>query len=39
MKNLHKLLNRIDISWVNIIWNNYYNNDTIPTERPVGSFW
>jgi hypothetical protein len=38
MKNLHKLLNRLDISWVNIMWNNYYNNDTIPTERPVGSF-
>jgi hypothetical protein len=39
MKNIHKLLNRLDIPWVNIICNNYYNDGTVPTHKLVGSFW
>lgn len=39
MKNLHKLLNKLDTPWVNIIWNNYYSDDTVPIEKPVDSFW
>lgn len=39
MKNLHKMLNRMDIPWVNIIWDNHYKYGTLPSSRKVGSFW
>jgi hypothetical protein len=39
MKNLHKIYNRAGTPWINIIWANHYHNNTIPSERLVGSFW
>jgi hypothetical protein len=39
MKNLHKFFNRINISWVNIVWNSHYWDGAIPFLRKVGSFW
>jgi hypothetical protein len=38
MKCLHKFFNRVNIPWVNIIWDTHYNN-SLPSSRPVGSFW
>jgi hypothetical protein len=39
LKNLHKFFNEADCPWVDLIWNNYYKNGTLPNERPRGSFW
>lgn len=39
MKNLHKIFNRMDIPWVNIVWDNHYKDGTLPSSRKVGSFW
>jgi hypothetical protein len=39
LKNLHKFYNRMDIPWVNMIWENYYRNGAVPGPRPKGSFW
>jgi hypothetical protein len=39
IKNLHKFYNIMDIPWVNLIWENYYSNGTVPASRPKGSFW
>jgi hypothetical protein len=38
MKCLHKFFNRVNISWVNIIWDTHYSN-SLPSTKPVGSFW
>jgi hypothetical protein len=38
MKCLHKFYNRVNIPWVNIIWDTHYNN-SLPSAKPVGSFW
>jgi hypothetical protein len=38
MKCLHKFFNRVNIPWVNIIWDTHYNN-SLPSAKPVGSFW
>jgi hypothetical protein len=38
MKHLHKFINRIDCPWVNLVWNNYYYNGSLPDHRPKGSF-
>jgi hypothetical protein len=38
MKCLHKFFNRVNIPWVNIIWDTHYNN-SLPSTKPVGSFW
>jgi hypothetical protein len=39
LKNLHKFFNKLDVPWVQLIWNNYYRNGTAPNSRPKGSFW
>jgi hypothetical protein len=39
IKNMHKFYNRMDITWVNLIWENYYRNGVVPDSRPKGSFW
>jgi hypothetical protein len=38
MKCLHKFFNRVNIPWVNIIWDTHYSN-SLPSAKPVGSFW
>jgi hypothetical protein len=38
MKCFYKFFNRVNIPWVNIIWDNHYNN-SLPPAKPVGSFW
>jgi hypothetical protein len=38
MKCLHKFCNRVNIPWVNIIWDTHYSN-SLPSSKPVGSFW
>ena len=30
LKNLHKFYNRHNIPWVNLIWESYYSNDSLP---------
>ena len=39
LKNLHKFYNRLDVPWVNLIWDCYYANDQLPGVRMQGSFW
>ena len=39
MKNLHKIFNRHDIPWVNLIWESYYSDGKLPGDNMVGSFW
>jgi hypothetical protein len=39
LKNLHKLYNRWDIPWVQLVWNNYYQNGSLPDSRLKGSYW
>ena len=40
MKNLHKFLNSYDTPWVQLLWNAYYQNGTVPTlHQQKGSFW
>jgi hypothetical protein len=39
LKNLHKFYNRMDLPWVQFIWDNYYRNKSVPDGRPKGSFW
>lgn len=39
MKQLHKFMNKEDLPWVQLLWENYYNNNKIAGARKVGSFW
>ena len=39
MKNLHKFYNRHDIPWVNLIWETHYQDNKLPGNDLVGSFW
>jgi hypothetical protein len=39
LKNVHKLFNREDTPWVNLIWNSYYASGAVHGQRLVGSFW
>jgi hypothetical protein len=39
IKNLHKFYNRLDIPWVNLIWDSYYSNNSLPGKNSEGSFW
>lgn len=39
MKNLHKFFNRHDIAWVNLVWEHYYGDGTLPGHQMLGSFW
>jgi hypothetical protein len=38
-KNLHKFFNRLEIPWVKLVWNSYYNNGQIPRNHMEGSIW
>ena len=38
LKNLHKLFNKQNIPWVNLIWDTYYSNNQLPGVRLQGSF-
>lgn len=39
MKNLDKFFNKANTPWVQLIWNNYYNNGKLPGYVKKGSFW
>ena len=39
LKNLHKIYNRMDVPWVNLIWNSYYSDGVLPGQQLEGSFW
>ena len=39
MKNLHKFFNRLDIAWVNLVWEKLYPNGKLPGNLMKGSFW
>jgi len=40
LKNLHKFYNRLDIPWVNLIWERHYSSGALPnSSNRVGSFW
>lgn len=40
MKHLHKFYGRLDIPWVELIWNTHYNSGQIPhCSSKWGSFW
>jgi hypothetical protein len=38
LKNLHKFYNKLDCPWVNLIWENYYQNGKLSDRRAKGSF-
>ena len=37
LKYLDKFLNKQDLPWVKLVWNNYYSNGTLPGMRKKGS--
>lgn len=39
LKNLHKFFNRLDIPWVNLVWEARCANGRLPTRTRKGSFW
>jgi hypothetical protein len=39
LKNYHKFFNRLDLPWVHLLWDNYYNSGSVPDHRMKGSFW
>lgn len=39
MKFLHKFYNKEDLSWVHLLWDNYYHNGTLLSTTKKGSFW
>lgn len=39
LKNLHKFFNRLDIPWINLVWEKYYKNGKLPSSIKKGSFW
>jgi hypothetical protein len=38
-KNLHKFYNRLDVPWVQLIWNSYYQDGSLPGAHSEDSFW
>jgi hypothetical protein len=38
LKYLHNFFNNYDLPWVNLIWNNYYRSDRLPSCSRIGSF-
>ena len=38
MKHLHKFYSRADLPWVQLLWDKYYNQGTLPVIRKRGSF-
>jgi hypothetical protein len=39
LKFLSKFYNRADIPWINLVWENYYQNGKLPGQQKKGSFW
>jgi hypothetical protein len=39
IKNMDKFFNKVDLPWVHLIWEKYYENDKLPGEQMKGSFW
>jgi hypothetical protein len=39
LKFLHKFFNNYDLPWLNLVWNNYYRSDRLPSCSRIGSFW
>jgi hypothetical protein len=39
LKNLHKFFNKADLSWVQLIWAQYYQNGKVPSRIAKSSFW
>lgn len=39
LKQLQKFYNRVDIPWVQLIWNKYYTDKVPHASDPCGSFW
>lgn len=39
MKNLHKFCNKINLPWVNLLWEQYYSHDLPTHTTPEASFW
>ena len=38
-ENLHKFFNKMDIPWVQLIWEKHYRNGKLPSHIKKGSFW
>jgi hypothetical protein len=39
LKHFHKFYNKIDILWVQLIWERHYTNGKLPNHTRKGSFW
>ena len=39
IKNLHKFFNKVDLPWVNLIWEKHYRNGKLSSHIKKGSFW
>jgi hypothetical protein len=39
LKNLHKIFNKVDLPWVQLIWNRYYPNGKVHGLAKKGGFW
>nr|XP_040245306.1 uncharacterized protein LOC120964586 [Aegilops tauschii subsp. strangulata] len=39
LKHLHKFYNKVDVPWVTLIWNSYYDHGGPQATATVGSFW
>jgi hypothetical protein len=39
LKNLHKFYKKLDDPWVQLIWNSYYQDGSLPGAHSEGSFW
>ena len=39
MKFLHKFYNKLDIPWVQLTWDGYYDRKIPHSTDPIGSFW
>jgi hypothetical protein len=38
LKHLHKFFNREDLTWVSLIWEQYYSSGKLPRNSKKGSF-
>jgi hypothetical protein len=39
IKHLHKFYNKVDVPWVKLVWNAYYEGKVPHATREMGSFW
>ncbi|XP_073353741.1 uncharacterized protein [Aegilops tauschii subsp. strangulata] len=39
LKHLHKFYNKVDVPWVTLIWNSYYDHGVPQATANAGSFW